>query len=119
MALGRLRRIKECRGGRKLVVLFLRTRRCKRTQSLQSLRGGYRLVGLSAFLLFPGGDRAQVIHRQMRQGPAGNPELEVERDRPRPTGVNWVGARIITYADNPGQIRTRAGALEAGKLQAP
>src|ERR1017187_7525071 len=46
-------------------------------------------------------DRAQVLHRQMRRGPAGNPELEVERARPRPTGVNWVRARIFTMQTTP------------------
>src|ERR1017187_10347355 len=78
----------------------------------------YPRILLTSHLLCPEADRAQVINRQMRQGPAGNLELEVER--PTQADRRKLGRRQdYHYADNPGQIRTRANALEAGKHQTP
>ena len=55
----------------------------------------------------------------MRQGPAGNPELEVERDRPRPTGVNLVGARTITMQTSPDRSEPELAPSKAASTKPP
>jgi xylulose-5-phosphate/fructose-6-phosphate phosphoketolase len=47
-------------------------------------------------------DRAQALHRQIRRGPAGDSELEVERDRRRQAGVTRADAREdVHFANDP------------------
>jgi hypothetical protein len=55
----------------------------------------------------------------MRRGPAGNPELEVERDQLSGQSRKLSKHQDFHYGNDPKGIRSWACALEASKHQTP